>query len=316
MSFSSEVKEEMAVRPDSARHCRIASLAAMLHFSGYIGADGAGIQTENEYAVRFFQAALGKFAECEVDVLRLPGGARGGGFKVLIREQEQIGRLLNAVRMEAAAEIGSFAGLPLDGMLVQKSCCRKSFLRAAFLLSGSVSNPEKSYHFEIVCQNEEDAKFLADLMNSLSLDARIIPRRRRSRQQLVVYLKEGEQISDALGLMGAHQSLMKLENARIVRNIAGSVNRRVNCETANLMKTVDAAVRQTEDIRYLRDNGGLEQLPAGLRQAAELRLKMPDATLRELGEALDPPIGRSGVNHRLQRLSELAARLRGEEHPL
>jgi DNA-binding transcriptional regulator WhiA len=114
MSFSSEVKEEMAVRPDSARHCRIASLAAMLHFSGYIGADGAGIQTENEYAVRFFQAALGKFAECEVDVLRLPGGARGGGFKVLIREQEQIGRLLNAVRMEAAAEIGSFAGLPLE----------------------------------------------------------------------------------------------------------------------------------------------------------------------------------------------------------
>jgi DNA-binding protein WhiA len=109
---------------------------------------------------------------------------------------------------------------------------------------------------------------------------------------------------------------MKLENARIVRNIAGSVNRRVNCETANLMKTVDAAVRQTEDIRYLRDNGGLEQLPAGLGQAAELRLKMPDATLRELGEALDPPIGRSGVNHRLQRLSELAARLRGEEHPL
>jgi DNA-binding protein WhiA len=285
----------------------------MLHFSGYIGEDGAGIQTENEYAARFFESALSKFAECEVLTLRLPGGARGGGFKVLIREKEQILRLLNAVRMEEAAERGSFADLPLDGMLVQKSCCRKAFLRAVFLLAGSVNNPEKSYHFEIVCQKEEDAEFLAGLMNSLSLDARIIPRKRRLKQQLVVYLKEGEQISDALGLMGAHQSLMKLENARIVRNIAGTVNRRVNCETANLMKTVDASVRQTEDIRYLRDSVGLEQLPQGLREAAELRLKMPDATLRELGEALDPPIGRSGVNHRLQRLSELAARLRGEE---
>lgn len=313
MSFSSEVKEEMAGRLDSARHCRIASIAAMLHFSGYIGEDGAGIQTENEYAARFFESALSKFAECEVLTLRLPGGVRGGGCKVLIREKEQILRLLNAVRMEEAAERGSFADLPLDGMLVQKSCCRKAFLRAVFLLAGSVNNPEKSYHFEIVCQKEEDAEFLAGLMNSLSLDARIIPRKRRLKQQLVVYLKEGEQISDALGLMGAHQSLMKLENARIVRNIAGTVNRRVNCETANLMKTVDASVRQTEDIRYLRDSVGLEQLPQGLREAAELRLKMPDATLRELGEALDPPIGRSGVNHRLQRLSELAARLRGEE---
>ena len=146
-------------------------------------------------------------------------------------------------------------------------------------------------------------------MQSLGFDPRVIGRQNHQ----VVYLKEGGQISDFLGAIGATNSLMKLENARIVRDIAGTVNRRVNCETANLMRTVDASVRQIRDIQYLKDRGELGKLPESLRAAAELRLKYPDATLRELSEASIPPVGKSGFNHRLMRLSSLAERLRSEE---
>ncbi len=311
MSFSSEVKEEMAGRPENARHCRIASLAAMLHICGQIGGGSAGIRTENGFAARSFEANLGKFVDCEI-CTEGPGEGKNGIYSVTIREAASIERLLEAVRMEKAAETGSFAGLPIDRTLLKKTCCRKAFLRASFLLSGSVSNPEKSYHLEIAFQNKEDAELLEGIMNSLGLEAKTVIRTRSKKQQPVVYLKEGEQISDCLGMMGAYQSVMKLENARILRDIAGSVNRRVNCETANLMKTVDASVRQCEDIRFLQQEGVLKGLPEGLKQVAELRLSMPDASLKELSENLDPPLGKSGVNHRLMRLSEMAERLRKE----
>ncbi|MBO5281608.1 MAG: DNA-binding protein WhiA, partial [Lachnospiraceae bacterium] len=128
----------------------------------------------------------------------------------------------------------------------------------------------------------------------------------------VVYIKEGEGIVDLLNVMGAHVSLMNLENLRILKEMRNSINRRVNCETANITKTVNAAGRQIEDILYLREHYGLKKLSPGLREMAEVRLEYPDAPLKELGEYLDPPVGKSGVNHRLRKLSELAEQLRGE----
>jgi hypothetical protein len=178
-------------------------------------------------------------------------------------------------------------------------------VRGAFLAGGSISNPEKSYHFEIVCQREEYAQTLRELLRGFELDAKIVLRKK----YYIVYLKEGDQIVDALNLMGAYVALMELENVRILREMRGSVNRIVNCETANINKVVDAACRQVEDIKYIRTKMSLEELPPALREMAELRLEYPDSSLKELGELCDPPVGKSGVNHRLRKLSQLAEKL-------
>ena len=179
-------------------------------------------------------------------------------------------------------------------------------MRGAFLGAGSISDPQKGYHMEFVCQDEAKALQLQQVIQGFAVDAKIVIRKK----YYVVYLKEGTAIVDLLNIMGAHVSLMNLENLRIVKEMRNSINRRVNCETANISKTVNAATRQIEDIEYLRDHYGLHKLPAALRQMAEVRLEYPDAPLKELGEYLDPPVGKSGVNHRLRKLSELADKIR------
>ena len=171
-----------------------------------------------------------------------------------------------------------------------------------------MSDPKKSYHFEIVCSSPEAARQIRGVICSFGLDAKIVPRKK----SFVVYLKEGSQIVDILNVMEAHVSLMELENVRILKEMRNSVNRKVNCETANINKTVSAAVKQVEDITYLRDTIGFDHLPENLVEAAYARLDHQEATLKELGEALDPPVGKSGINHRLRRLSELADKVRQE----
>lgn len=198
---------------------------------------------------------------------------------------------------------------PANQLLVQMSCCRRAFIRGAFLASGSISNPEKSYHFEIVCASEARAVQLQALIGAFDLDAKIVQRKKH----FIVYIKEGAQIVDMLNIMGAHVSLMNLENIRIVRDMRNNVNRKVNCEAANINKTVNAAVRQLEDIRYLEAVEGLEALPDGLADVAAARLAHPDASLKELGEMLSPPVGKSGVNHRLRKISQLAEDLRQDK---
>ena len=170
-----------------------------------------------------------------------------------------------------------------------------------------MSDPEKSYHFEIVCNGQEKAEELRSLLTAYEIDAKIVMRKKH----YVVYVKEGSQIVELLGLTGAHVSLMQLENVRIVKEMRNSVNRKVNCETANLNKTVSAAVRQVEDIRFIQRTTGLQDLSESLGEMARLRLEHPDASLKELGNMLVPPVGKSGVNHRLRKLSLIAEKLRG-----
>jgi hypothetical protein len=189
-----------------------------------------------------------------------------------------------------------------SGLLLQNTCCRRAYIRGAFLAAGSISDPSKSYHFEIVCASMPQALQLQELMTGFETDAKIVERKDR----FVVYLKEGSQIVDMLNVMEAYVSLMNLENVRILKEMRNSVNRKVNCETANISKTVNAAVKQLEDIEKIRDTIGFDRLPAHLKEMALLRLEHPDAPLKELGGYLDPPVGKSGVNHRLRRLSEIA----------
>jgi DNA-binding protein WhiA len=180
-----------------------------------------------------------------------------------------------------------------------------------FLCTGSVNDPRKGYHLEFCVRAQSQAEQLTEVLRSLGLEARTV-RRGRS---LVVYIKEASDIVDLLNLMGAPVSMMEMENQRILKGLRGDVNRRVNCETANIGKTVKSAGRQMEDIRYLRENGILQTLPAPLREAADLRTEHSGASLTELGELAKPPVGRSGMNHRLRKLSALAQKAREEKNP-
>lgn len=287
MSFSSEVKEELERQISPARHCQIAELAAILNFCGQSGRDKEGrytigFQTENISVVRKGFTLLKKTYNIETDVA------------------------VSDEQMQALHQkIGSLEE-PVSNLLIKNSCCQRAFLRGAFLSIGSMSDPQKSYHLEFVCTDEDKARQLQSVIQGFGIDAKIVLRKK----YYVVYLKEGESIVDLLNICEAHVSLMKLENMRILKEMRNSINRRVNCETANITKTVNASARQVEDIEYIRDHYGFQRLPDSLRQMAEIRLENPDAPLKELGEYLDPPVGKSGVNHRLRKLSELADRLR------
>ena len=286
MSFSGEVKEELAKHISSARHCRIAELAALLSFCGQYGREASGgytigFQTENEAVVRKSFTLLQKTFNINNDV-------------TLSEEQMQ----------DFYSKFGNLEA-PVGQKLIKNSCCQRAFLRGAFLSIGSISDPQKGYHMEFVCTDEK-AEQLRKVMQGFEIDAKIVMRKK----YYVVYLKEGAAIVDLLNIMEAHVALMNLENLRILKEMRNSINRRVNCETANISKTVNAAARQIEDIEYLRDHYGFKKLPENLRQMAEVRLEYPDAPLKELGGYLDPPVGKSGANHRLRKLSEIADRIR------
>jgi DNA-binding protein WhiA len=192
-----------------------------------------------------------------------------------------------------------------DKQVLQQLCCKRAFIRGAFLASGSISDPNKGYHFEIVCNAESQALQLLDVMKDFQVEAKHVSRNGKH----VVYLKEGAQIVEILRVMEAAHSVMELENIRVVKEVRGTVNRKVNCETANIGKTVSTAVRQIEDIHLIDEKIGLENIPQQLQEIAQVRLDNPDTPLGALGQFLDPPIGKSGVNHRLKKLVQMAEQL-------
>ena len=285
MSFSSEVKTELAKHLGKSRHCQIAELAALIAFEGRIPA----AESENRLLMQKYQLLLAELFHIEE-----------------IHTEEEARSVFSTVKM-----YNDVTGEPepedtVKGLLIQQSFCKRAYIRGAFLAGGSISDPNKSYHFEIVCRSIPQAEQLRDVINSFDMDAKIVARKKYQ----VVYLKEGSQIVDILNIMEAHVALMNLENVRILKEMRNSVNRKVNCETANISKTVNAAVKQLADIEYIRETAGLSYLPENLKEMALLRLEYPDAPLAELGTYLNPPVGKSGVNHRLRRISEMADSLR------
>ena len=287
MSFSAEVKEELAKHISPARHCQMAELSAMLHYAGQYGLmeDGTltiGFQSENEAVLRKGFTLLKKAYNIDTVI-----GVKG------------------QKKADLLAIMGDFSG-PADTSLLKQACCRRAFIRGAFLSCGSISDPTKGYHLEFVCNNRTQAEQLQEIIGQFDIEAKIVCRKK----YFVVYVKEGAGIVELLNIMEAHVALMNLENLRILKEMRNSINRRVNCEAANIQKTVQASTRQVEDIIYLRDYYGFSRLPDNLREMAEVRLAYPEAALKELGEYLSPPVGKSGVNHRLRKLSELAEKLR------
>lgn len=188
---------------------------------------------------------------------------------------------------------------------LNNECCKRAYLRGAFIAAGTISSPEKAYRLDIVCKSQEIADFLIRVMTNFDLHPKITTRRNK----YVVYLKEAVEISDMLAVMEANVAMMNFENARIIKEMRGSVNRQVNCETANLNKTISASMKQVEEINFIKQKKAFKKLDDNLKQVAVARLENPDATLEELGALLTPPVGKSGVNHRLRKISQIAKEL-------
>lgn len=318
MSFSGDVKEELSRNWNRARHCQIAELSAIISMCGNVIFDSRNqmrlkIQTENLSVARKCFTLIQKGFNIRTDIsVRYHGDKGSISYLVAVSDPQNASRIIQAVKLKGMdGEIREELSI-VRNIVIQNSCCRRAFLRGAFLAGGSMSDPHKAYHFEIVCATEKKAEQIQQIMNSFEMDAKIVKRKK----VYVVYLKEGTQIADALNIMEAHVALMEFENIRILKEMRNSVNRKVNCETANINKTVSASVKQMEDIKYIQNTIGFDDLSDGLREAAIARLSHPNATLKELGDLLTPPVGKSGMNHRLRKLSEIAGRVREHKEVL
>jgi len=314
LSFSYNVKSELSHHFGNARHCNIAELAAVLNMCGHIAYNRekicVKIQTENPVAARKYFTLLKKTFNIDSEVLirRNSQLKKNRVYMLFINNDYQARKVLQACGILYFENSREVISRRIDTLVVNSICCKRAYIRGAFLASGSISDPEKMYHLEFACLDKRYSEDLRDLVNSFGLDAKIVLRK----EHFVVYLKEGEQIVDLLNIMEAHKALMDLENIRILKDMRNNVNRKVNCETANLNKTVNAAVKQIEDIELILKKMDLSQLPQSLSDIIGLRLDYPDASLKELGQMLDPPVGKSGVNHRLRKLAEIADSLREE----
>lgn len=298
MSFSSDVKNELYGNISKARHCQIAELSAIVSFSCKLIIDGNGcaieLEQDNERLRKKFFSLINKTHSFD----KLDSISSKNAIEVL-----KTTKIIDEEKLEST-ELDY-----INKLIIQQPCCKKAFIRGAFLSAGTISDPNKSYHFEVVARTSRQAEELREILEFFQVRAKIVSRK----NHFVVYLKEGSQIVDVLNVMGAHKSLMDLENVRIVKEMRNTVNRKVNCETANISKMINASVKQIEDIEYIQKTIGLSNLPDVLGEMANVRLEHPDTPLKELGEYLSTPIGKSGVNHRLRRISEIADKLRNQE---
>ena len=265
-------------------------MSAIIDTCGIINDSGIVMQTENAAVAKKYFCLIKKH-------LKLQG-------EVSIRNSRQFNRSRVYIVYTPLTEKLLYE----KGDVVNRECCKRVFIRGAFLAGGSLSDPEKSYHLEFVNTDWAKSEYLAEMINSYGLKARVIKRKRH----YIVYLKEGENIVDLLNIMGAHVSLLNLENLRIVKDMRNYVNRQVNCETANSLKTVEASIKQINDIKTIARIKGLGFLSEQLEAVAEIRLMHVNASLKEIGAMLSPPVSKSGVNHRLRKISEIADNLRGE----
>lgn len=307
LTFSGEVKEELSKNQAEKEHCQIAEIAAIIGMCGKVSIDSRErysikVRTENVSVARKYFTLLRKTFNIDTETLVSANKSKGHtAYTVIIKRHEDALRVLRETKlMDDDGEISE------EFSIIRRPCCKRAYLRGAFLAAGSISNPEKSYHIEIVCASRKQASQIRMLINGFRLDAKVILRK----NSYVVYLKEGSQIVDLLNIMEAPISLMKMENVRILKEMRNTVNRKVNCETANINKTVSAAAKQAEDIAFIQKTIGLGKLQDTLQEVAELRLSHPEASLKELAEFSTSEIGKSGINHRLRKLSEIAEELR------
>jgi len=299
MSFSHETKNELARVYSPRPCCQLAELAAIFRMDGVARVDA---RNGPYLTVTIDNAAVAR------KVFRLFKNLFQVQAEIVIRRQARLRKnSIYIVRIPPQSK-----GLEIIGALgrvPRRQCCRRAYLRGVFLAGGSVNNPEGTYHLEISTKNDATAWDLSRVINRCGLAAKVSPRK----NWYVIYLKESDQIVEFLNIIGAHSALLNFENVRIVKGMRNQVNRLVNCETANLGKVVNAALRQIEKIRFIEETAGLDKLPLPLREMAELRLSYPETSLKELGSLMTPRVGKSGVNHRMRKLEEIASRIEAGE---
>lgn len=313
MSFASETKKELTHMDVSDSDAKV-ELAAFIRMNGAISFSNQlvimDVQTENAAIARRMYQLLKDLYEVPIELLVRRKMKLKKNNVYIVRLKSGTRGILEDLRI---LEPPMTFTKSIDRGFVKKRSAKRAYLRGAFLASGSVNNPEtSSYHLEIFSVYEEHNEAICALMNQFDLNARTLERK----NGFITYLKEAEKITEFLSIIGATSALLHFEDVRIMRDMRNSVNRLVNCETANLNKTINAAVRQIDNIKYIQSTVGLEALPERLRESAALRIANEDVTLKELGEMLTTgQVSKSGINHRLRKLDQIAERLRSGETP-
>ncbi len=312
MSFASEIKKELTgIELNTC--CNYAELAALVRMNGAISMSKQrytlDVQTENAAIARRIYTLIKSLYSFPVELLVRKKMKLKKNNVYIVRMKKDVQDLLSDLGI---LQEGHRFVQTISPKYLKKTCCRKSYLRGAFLAGGSINNPEtSSYHLEIFNSYQEHNDALCDLLNKFKLRARKLERKKGH----IAYLKEAEKITEFLSIIGAHNALFKFEDVRIVRDMRNSVNRLVNCETANLNKTIGAAFRQIENIKLIEKTVGLDELPEKLQEIAVLRVQHQDVSLKELGELVSSgQISKSGVNHRLKKIDEFAEKLQHEKH--
>ncbi len=314
MSFSSISKNELALIRSESKCCNRAQLSGIVRVSGTLSLGlsqsfNLRITTENPAVARLVFIFLKKLYKLHsaLTMKENKNLNKNHSYDIAVENANHV--LLDLgllVFQDNTYHLNN--DLPYD--LIEKGCCKKAYLRGIYMGGGSLTSPEKSYHLELITHHEDYANACVAFINStFDLAAKTTMRKKNH----IVYIKESEKIVDFLNIIGAHQTLLDYENVRIIKQMRNNVNRVVNCETANLTKTIDAAYTQVNAIKLIEAVGGLNGLPDKLREMALLRLENPEATLVELGELADPPIGKSGVNHRLKKIIEISETLQNRK---
>ena len=283
MSFSSDIKEELS-KINNFKNREVLEA----EFLGYILTGNTTnnneileFVTENEFNIeKFYKILFSLGIDYEPSV-------RGKVFVATIEMNELL---------------ESYMKLKLDS----NSDIRKSIVKGAFLGAGSITDPNKQYHLEIIFQERNNAEYILNICNGFGINLKLL----ENKERFYLYIKDGEEISKFLALLGANRGVLVFEDVRITKEVKNNVNRLVNCETANLNKIVNASVNQINDIKLIQNLNKFEELPEYLKEIALIRLENPDASLKALGEMLNNPIGKSGVNHRLQKIHEIAEELK------
>lgn len=308
MSFSSEIKNEIASCAEDARHCNIAEIAAIINLCGHVvicnKLINIKVQTENIIVAKKYFSLLNNTFNIHAEVsLKKNYPLRSNSiYLILVKDNLIAQKIFTSTGLIVKNNSKLYISNKIEDIVIKKICCKRAYIKGAFLACGSISDPYKTYHLEFASVSYQHIEDLQKLIAYFDIEAKIIQRK----GHYILYLKEADKIVDLLNVMGAYISLMNLENLRILKDMRNNVNRKVNCETANLNKTVCASVKQVEDIKYIQDTIGLDSLPDALKEIAIKRLMFQDLTLKELGQKLIPTVGKSGVNHRLKKISSIA----------
>lgn len=303
MSFSSELKEDLSKIQNLKNKDLVKYELIGYLISNNTTCDNKNIyySTVNEYNINRFNKLISN-----MEILNFKIDIKGKNYIITlpkIEDIQEIEYVENKVEVSMAFENEIKEKMDKSGGIESKDEARiKALARGAFLGSGSVNNPENKYHLEVVLSNNKNASSIKKMLEKMQIDFKALERK----NGYSLYMKDGEEISKFLAFIGANNSVLKFEEIRVLREMKNNVNRKVNCETANLNKTINAAVKQIEAIKKLKESGKLESLNSNLKEIASLRVENPDATLTELGQMLENPIGKSGVNHRLNQLIELS----------